>query len=317
MEPERVAVGIFPDRRYKMFNHQRKHFMLTLAILALAGSLFPFTALAANGEITMLADGKPFYRDQSLRVTEGEFLQLQFILADEQGETTDITKNVKITVRHDDAKNYFSIDENGRIAAHLYSNETGYPVDVSFGDWSSYFFVNVKAAIPQFTDIDGHWAEEAIKWGAESGYVRGYGDGTFRPDQYITEEEFLAFFIQPRTDPAMLARGVYGFAEIFNMPVAGLHDFEARKAPITRAKVAEIIVGADGVNFSGEHAIQYVLGKGYSQGRSAPTIEGYEGEGYLTRAEAMVFSFRLLDVLETITKMPEEPTSPSELPELP
>ena len=40
-----------------------------------------------------------------------------------------------------------------------------------------------------FTDVQGHWAEDAIKRAAAAGIVSGYGDGTFRPDQLITRAE--------------------------------------------------------------------------------------------------------------------------------
>ena len=41
-----------------------------------------------------------------------------------------------------------------------------------------------------FTDIQGHWAEPAIQKAVAAGIVKGYGDGTFRPDQPITNAEF-------------------------------------------------------------------------------------------------------------------------------
>lgn len=43
-----------------------------------------------------------------------------------------------------------------------------------------------------FSDISDHWAEEEIRHGATLGWVRGYTDGTFRPDQYITRAETMA-----------------------------------------------------------------------------------------------------------------------------
>ncbi|MFA0965023.1 S-layer homology domain-containing protein [Roseivirga sp. BDSF3-8] len=38
-----------------------------------------------------------------------------------------------------------------------------------------------------FTDITGHWAEQNILQAARSGYLAGYGDGTFRPNDKITK----------------------------------------------------------------------------------------------------------------------------------
>ena len=38
-------------------------------------------------------------------------------------------------------------------------------------------------------DITGHWAEEDIRWCVEHGFMKGYPDGSFRPDQPVTRAE--------------------------------------------------------------------------------------------------------------------------------
>lgn len=43
-----------------------------------------------------------------------------------------------------------------------------------------------------FTDIGGHWAEEEIERAVSLGWIAGYPDGTFRPDQYITRAEAVS-----------------------------------------------------------------------------------------------------------------------------
>ena len=40
-----------------------------------------------------------------------------------------------------------------------------------------------------FTDIKGHWAEKYIERAAELGWIKGFEDGTFRPDTYITRAQ--------------------------------------------------------------------------------------------------------------------------------
>jgi hypothetical protein len=57
-----------------------------------------------------------------------------------------------------------------------------------------------------FSDIAGHWAEDVIIAMYENGYVLGYDDGTFRPDDYITRAEtvtvlnrFFAVTNEPET----------------------------------------------------------------------------------------------------------------------
>jgi uncharacterized lipoprotein YddW (UPF0748 family) len=45
---------------------------------------------------------------------------------------------------------------------------------------------------PRFTDIQTHWARPFIESLAQRGIIRGFEDGTFRPDQLITRAEFAA-----------------------------------------------------------------------------------------------------------------------------
>ena len=52
-------------------------------------------------------------------------------------------------------------------------------------------FVGTAAAGVTFTDIQGHWAQKEIEHAAAIGWVEGYSDGTFRPDQYITRAETM------------------------------------------------------------------------------------------------------------------------------
>ena len=42
-----------------------------------------------------------------------------------------------------------------------------------------------------FTDIDGHWAKDDICKAARRGWILGYEDGSFRPDQFITRAEAM------------------------------------------------------------------------------------------------------------------------------
>ena len=46
-------------------------------------------------------------------------------------------------------------------------------------------------AAADVTDVNGHWAEQAIHDWMERGYIGGYEDNTFRPDQTITRAEFV------------------------------------------------------------------------------------------------------------------------------
>jgi len=43
-----------------------------------------------------------------------------------------------------------------------------------------------------FTDTTGHWAANYINAAHAMGWVQGFGDGTFRPDQFVTRAEVAA-----------------------------------------------------------------------------------------------------------------------------
>ncbi len=43
----------------------------------------------------------------------------------------------------------------------------------------------------EFTDVSGHWAEADIHKAAAFGWIKGYGDNTFKPDEFITRAEAM------------------------------------------------------------------------------------------------------------------------------
>lgn len=55
-----------------------------------------------------------------------------------------------------------------------------------------------------FSDIAGHWAESIILDAVERGFINGYGDGTFRPQNHITRAEFTAILVRALGLPTIL-----------------------------------------------------------------------------------------------------------------
>ncbi len=45
------------------------------------------------------------------------------------------------------------------------------------------FSFGISALAVQFADIQGHWAAGEIIKAVEKGYIKGYPDGTFKPDR--------------------------------------------------------------------------------------------------------------------------------------
>jgi len=73
--------------------------------------------------------------------------------------------------------------------------------------------LSIGSAIPalavsqELSDTAGHWAQEDIEQAVAAGWVNGYPDGTFRPDNTITRAEFVkmlmaAIHLTPGSDTA-------------------------------------------------------------------------------------------------------------------
>ena len=67
------------------------------------------------------------------------------------------------------------------------------------------------------TDITGHWAESAIREFIEKGYIAGYPDGTFKPDNPVTYAEFATIVARLNIKPVRFGGGIfYTGGTIFN-----------------------------------------------------------------------------------------------------
>ncbi len=181
--------------------------------------------------------------------------------------------------------------------------------------------IGVKADTSKsFTDVPAnHWAVETIRWGTDQSVTKGYPDGTFRPEATVTEAEFLAMlersFVKDLTDGTPWHKPYYDLAATNNYPVTSTPD-----NVILRSQVAEIVAGTQGVNYTGDNAIQYLLGKGLAKGYDANVISipNYHGADTLNRAQAVQFIKNLKDAgIQEIKARPFEPSPASELPALP
>ena len=77
------------------------------------------------------------------------------------------------------------------------------------------------ASAASLTDIKGHWAADYITYGVTSGYISGYTDGTFRPNNTVTTGEALKMIFiaagypaqtPTPTDPGQWASGYRALA---------------------------------------------------------------------------------------------------------
>lgn len=104
-----------------------------------------------------------------------------------------------------------------------------------------------------FKDYQGHWAGEVIQKSLDKGFIKGYPDGTFRPEGYITRAEFVSMVnkLYKSDDAAEISftdvdRDSWYYKEIQksykNGDIIGVSDTEfAPEDYITREQVAVII----------------------------------------------------------------------------
>ncbi|BBI31798.1 S-layer homology domain-containing protein [Cohnella abietis] len=151
-----------------------------------------------------------------------------------------------------------------------------------------------------YKDVEGHQAESAIIWATNQKLVKGYKDGSFKPNLEVTEAEFLAMLLRLFPNAITLLNkstskpsdnwsdSYYSVAALFNMPVTGLVEPKQRVNAITRGQVAELVTGAFGFHYDTDGSIAFLFDRGLSIGRSGKTIKGYEASKNLTRAEVVV-----------------------------
>lgn len=185
-----------------------------------------------------------------------------------------------------------------------------------------------EAELPEWRDIDGHWAADAIRLAARYGYVNGYEDGTFRPERHVTRQQFVVMLARalglsqigvavPFADDGQLPEwarsGVYGAVEAGLLK--GYEDGTFRGSrEINRAEMAVMLVRA--ALYIGElsqpmeqaasvpvfddakqipawaiDAVQTAAAHGLLKGRGANRFAPAEP---LTRAEASVLLLRLM-----------------------
>jgi hypothetical protein len=170
-------------------------------------------------------------------------------------------------------------EEAEKASSHSYLSETDYD-----------FVVEMSEPPP---DTRNHWARDLFLWAEDSNIIHGYTDGSFKPDRYASEAELLKM-IYKLFGAALLGStdldwsdGPYRLAKGDRLPIKGANDESAKFKPVTRQTAAEILIRSAGVRYTGEDAIVFLFGNGMIPARLAPTLEEFDGNAFLSRAEAL------------------------------
>lgn len=146
----------------------------------------------------------------------------------------------------------------------------------------------------------------AVEWAQKNNIVSGYPDGTFRPNDQVSEEQFVKIYanyfkFQPNT---VASKGEY-WSNVFyrtldhyNIQLLGTNDATFKAQPINRGAVAELLGYAQGTNRDVVEAIQFLYDTGITNGKY-PQKQGllaqYGANEFLTRGEIVAFLYRLND----------------------
>ncbi|HHW40126.1 MAG TPA: S-layer homology domain-containing protein [Syntrophomonadaceae bacterium] len=177
------------------------------------------------------------------------------------------------------------------------------------------------SAAAVFKDINRHWAEESIAALAEKGYIKGYPDGTFRPDNTVSRAEFLAILtaclgIKPDGATTVYfsdTRNHWALAQINEMVKRGVlvpAEYPGGlnpNGPILRSETAAMLVRALGKEpsagepaFSDRTSLNKSMYRGYIKAASElGLVSGYpDGEfkpfEKVTRAQACIMFNKFL-----------------------
>ncbi|WP_052421952.1 YDG domain-containing protein [Paenibacillus sp. FSL P4-0081] len=113
------------------------------------------------------------------------------------------------------------------IVTALYSSSAG----TAFG-----------AAVPSLTGITGHWAQNEVTDWVEKGFIQGYTDGSFKPDNSLKRTEFMA-----------LINRAFGFTETAAVSYTDLSSSNWAYAEVAKAVKAGYINGySDGTIGTGK-----------------------------------------------------------------
>ncbi|NJD04577.1 MAG: S-layer homology domain-containing protein [Ruminiclostridium sp.] len=178
-----------------------------------------------------------------------------------------------------------------------------------------------------FSDIGSHWSKDYIIYLTADGAIKGFSDGTFRPENKITRAEFTAILLRAlKNDVSQPKEGKWYsnyIAEAANRKYILSEEFDDVEKNITRGEMARMIVRtmnetypANMVDYASRlsdygktpDAYKDFVLKAYVKG----IITGRPGGIFAyadpaTRAEAAVMIVRLVDTSKRV--IPAEPVN--------
>ena len=212
--------------------------------------------------------------------------------------------------------NVATVDTTGKVTGVSSGSAT---ITVKTKDGTKVATCNVTVKNPiAINDINKHWAESTITDFISNGYINGYQDNTFRPNNSITRAEFIKIFnkyfgLNKKSGKTFKDTSTHWAKDEIDIAVTygvinGYPDNTFKpNEPITREQAAKIISNykkieddnydklnkyKDATNVStwAKNSVEGVLEQGYMNGYSDNT---FRPKNNITRAEAVVTLSRI------------------------
>ncbi len=172
-----------------------------------------------------------------------------------------------------------------------------------------YLFSSVVFGV-EIKDIDSHWAKEQIQNALVDGWVSGYEDETFKPDNPVTRAEFLKMLLENANDYLMVVGStLYPDSYIHTAKMKGLVQDEDPSENLTRMGACKILAKYIDLtdvskvpnryqDVEDDEDVLKLINLGVIQGYEDNT---FRGEAYVTRAEAVVMLQRALHAKQELS----------------
>ena len=176
-----------------------------------------------------------------------------------------------------------------------------------------------------FPDVKQEWMKVPVRWGVENKIVVGYNDGTFKPNNQVTEAEFstmMARYVKVvdvdnivKEEGKHWSQGIYDVLERYAIPLKGYKDNKAKDTGLSRGQLARIVAAKNGFNLDERQAVYYLYENDLSFGKIDGRLdfESYDAKSAVKRAEAVAFLQRLDSVGITTFKGKPSPVSGSDM----
>lgn len=169
--------------------------------------------------------------------------------------------------------------------------------------------IEEPATIPEYTDISGHYSENAVNTLRNFGI--GFDSAEFKPDENITQKDFIALIVSAlRYNSDIVITDDFDYSYIYNEAIrSGIisKDEKDEQSPVTREKAAVYFINTLGfgeiASFDGIYNCPFndvSANKGYISILSAMKVLNGSGNGtfnpngQLTRGAAMVMIYNYL-----------------------